>query len=152
MSNRWNELFNKAILGDEESIAAVAQRLETGPSEEETRTREDFLDASSQFREDYRDLVNNPEDLQRVIEIDAQLARQYPKLGYAERMNIAGNAVRAGVKIGAAKLDAGRSDVIRQMRESRKPREIPMQGATEPDDNDQQAIRRRGQWRGTQTW
>ena len=160
MATDWERAFSQALMGDEESIKAIGQRLRIGPGEDDTRERADYLDAVAEFREHYRDLVNNEADFERVKELEQRLAKQYPKLDYRDRFNIVGAAVRGGVGAGEASREAGTSDVIRQIKESRGPKLVrtgkgndPRGSARSQDDDDQAAIRRRqGRWHGQSAW
>jgi hypothetical protein len=152
MATDWKKIMHRAMMGDEDAIAAVATRLDLGPTEEDTREHDDFIDAVARFQDQFADLHKDPAARKRAVELDAVLAKRYPKLGYQERLNIVGNAVRSGQSSVETGLDATRSDTIRQMRESRMPRiaerATAQRASSSPDDDDETSISRRQQhWR-----
>ena len=88
------------------------------------------------------------------MKADAALAKAYPQLGYRERLQIAGNAVRSS-EFGEIGIDADRSLTVQEMKRSRQPRPIKAfgqqpQAEQEVDDDTEatQAIARMAEARG----
>lgn len=146
----------QALQGDADAIDRVSERLAAATATHgETQEREEFMDAVAEFRQEYRDVVSNPDDYQACVKADAAIAKAYPQLGYRERLRIAGNCVRSG-EFGEMGIDADRSLTIQEMKRSREPRPIkavgqqPHQAAQEADDDTEnsQAIAAMAQARG----
>jgi hypothetical protein len=144
------QLINAAALGDEPSIDRLAGLIERGAAPAAAPDPE-FVEASAEFRRNFRDVVSDGEMLQRATKFDTQIAAAHPALDFRTRVNIAGNAARRGSTAMDVAIDADRAEMIEAMRLSRKPsnsRAVVQQAFREDDDDSEAMVRGRRRFSG----
>jgi hypothetical protein len=92
--------LNKALMGDQESVRKLAQRLKATPSAvtpdvlQAVDERMTFRAAVDWFEGEYEKELSDPLLKKLIVEEDARLANEDPSMSYKKRLKIAGDSIR----------------------------------------------------------
>lgn len=148
------EVINKALLGDPESVKKLAQHLKASPSRvtpdvmQAVDERLTFREAVNWFEGEYEAELNDPRLKEMIVREDVRLRDANPDWGYKKRLKAAGDAVRKwrndligstgasqGGSQGAAQGAGGRNEkLLRKQRMSQVAGAGGRQGGAEDED------------------
>jgi hypothetical protein len=114
--------LNSAVMGDEEAIERIADRLNERPSVtpelvQQLTDRQSFEREAAWFQREFSDVWSDPRLKRLAVERDSELAQQQPSMPYRDRLQAVGNELRGwfashmGVRAASSrtKLDRKRS-------------------------------------------
>jgi hypothetical protein len=97
----YEALANAAVLGDEEAVEALAQRLRAvdemsakGQPQAKPQMDQDFAQGALEVITAHPDVWGDEEARQRWIEVDGNLSAKFPQMGYRERLAFGVDVVR----------------------------------------------------------
>lgn len=123
------ELLNKALLGDQDSVKKLAQRLKATPSRvtpdvlQAVDERMTFREAVNWFEDEFEEELSDPRLKAMIVDEDARLARETPTMGYRKRLKQAGTAIRnwKATLTGATGEDQGNAGTQQRKPQERTP-------------------------------